>query len=581
MNTYNNLTYDSNIRFATLYRVSTAKQVDDNEIPMQQNACKKYISKYPNGILINEYYEKGISGFKKDVIDRDVVQEIIKDAKMGKFDVLLIFASDRLCRIANQYTDTLKTLSKYVQIWTCNTGDITVRNHTDLLKTFVDGWQNEGESIKISYRTDEKHRQMTEEGVFHGGMNPYGYKFVKSGRYNERDKKQRKELYDLVIDEEESKIVKEIFNLSYEYGWGGQKIAKYLNEKGVKSRQNKQWSMQVINTMKKNPIYKGYPAYGKTSKKTGTTKRQNEELWTLSNEKVDSYIIVHEEIWDKVNEMRIKRRAKQKSNLNNSVPSYGKLLLAGFIFCGHCGRALITSYSTRKWTNKDGTIKTAKRIKYICSSKRHGLLCDGKTIYAQNKIEEPVIQYVKDFLSKISTDILSNLKENNSNNSIKEYVKLVNTKNNEKEKMYRELKALEDEIPKILLGESSLSKDMITNLINKKQNDIKLINEKIEEITNKMKAIKLEQQDIDNLKTALPTWEKIFEESPIDKKRMMLASIIDKVVVFDGKYEVYVKIHIQNFIDLCMHKKHSWERACVKNTYKKFIEEILIIDLVA
>ena len=78
-------------RVACLYRVSTTKQLDDNDIPMQQNACRKFIAQHENWRLVNEYIEKGVSGFKVSVSDRDEIQNILRDASKGLFDILLLF----------------------------------------------------------------------------------------------------------------------------------------------------------------------------------------------------------------------------------------------------------------------------------------------------------------------------------------------------------------------------------------------------------------------------------------------------------------------------------------------------------
>ena len=46
-----------------LYRVSTKKQVEDNDIPMQKQACRKFAEQMGWNI-VKEYSEKGVSGFK-------------------------------------------------------------------------------------------------------------------------------------------------------------------------------------------------------------------------------------------------------------------------------------------------------------------------------------------------------------------------------------------------------------------------------------------------------------------------------------------------------------------------------------
>lgn len=64
---------------------------------MQRQACQAFAES--NGwTIIKELYEKGISGFKTPVANREVLQQIKKDAELKKFDILLVFMFDRLGR---------------------------------------------------------------------------------------------------------------------------------------------------------------------------------------------------------------------------------------------------------------------------------------------------------------------------------------------------------------------------------------------------------------------------------------------------------------------------------------------------
>lgn len=63
-------------RVFTLYRVSTIGQVDKDDIPMQKEYCRDFISQHPDWQLVQEVYEKGVSGFKKSAKDRDAIIEL-------------------------------------------------------------------------------------------------------------------------------------------------------------------------------------------------------------------------------------------------------------------------------------------------------------------------------------------------------------------------------------------------------------------------------------------------------------------------------------------------------------------------
>lgn len=67
-------------RVYCLYRVSTVGQVEKDDIPMQKQYCREFVSSHPDWHIEKELYEKGISGFKKSAKERDAIQEIQREA---------------------------------------------------------------------------------------------------------------------------------------------------------------------------------------------------------------------------------------------------------------------------------------------------------------------------------------------------------------------------------------------------------------------------------------------------------------------------------------------------------------------
>ena len=61
-------------RVYCLYRVSTIGQVEKDDIPMQKQYCREFVSQHPDWAIEKEFYEKGVSGFKLSAKERDAVQ---------------------------------------------------------------------------------------------------------------------------------------------------------------------------------------------------------------------------------------------------------------------------------------------------------------------------------------------------------------------------------------------------------------------------------------------------------------------------------------------------------------------------
>ena len=67
-------------RVYTLYRVSTVGQVDHDDIPMQRIACHEFAQQQGDWEIVNELYEKGVSGYKVSTDKRDAISQLKVDA---------------------------------------------------------------------------------------------------------------------------------------------------------------------------------------------------------------------------------------------------------------------------------------------------------------------------------------------------------------------------------------------------------------------------------------------------------------------------------------------------------------------
>ena len=194
-------------RVYTLYRVSTKGQVEKDDIPMQKEACRNF-AESQGWEIVKEFSEKGVSGFKKSAKERDELQKIQQAAMEGKFDILLVFMFDRLGRRDDETPFIVEWFAKRgIEVWSVNEGQQRFDTHVDKLMNYIRYWQASGESLKTSVRTRTRLEQLTGEGHYTGGTVAFGYKRVRLGRVN----KKNQEVCDLVIDEAEAEIVRQIF----------------------------------------------------------------------------------------------------------------------------------------------------------------------------------------------------------------------------------------------------------------------------------------------------------------------------------------------------------------------------------
>ena len=240
-------------RVYCLYRVSTKGQVEKDDIPMQRIACREFADS-KGWSISEEFVEKGISGFKISVDEREAMQKIKKDAILQKFDILLVFMFDRLGRRDDETPFVVEWFVKNgIEVWSVVEGEQRFENHVDKLMNYSRFWQSSGESIKTSIRTKTRLEQLIKEGRFRGGTAPYGYKLCKMGRMNKRNH----EVNELQIDDEKAAVVSEIFSLYNSGEMGMHGIASYLTNKGIRSSRENHWHPCSIRTILMNRTYIG------------------------------------------------------------------------------------------------------------------------------------------------------------------------------------------------------------------------------------------------------------------------------------------------------------------------------------
>ena len=176
-------------RVYCLYRVSTKKQVSvvsefggsKDDIPMQKQACREFADDH-GWVIVKEFEEKGISGFKVSAKNRDAIQDLKEAAIREEFNILLVFMFDRIGRIDDETPFVVEWFVKHgIEVWSAREGEQRFDSHVDKLTNYIRFWQASGESEKTSMRIKTRMHQLTLDGVYTGGPVPFGYKLVGTG----------------------------------------------------------------------------------------------------------------------------------------------------------------------------------------------------------------------------------------------------------------------------------------------------------------------------------------------------------------------------------------------------------------
>lgn len=512
-------------RVICLYRVSTVGQVDHDDIPMQKIACREYVSTHPDWKIVEEIQEKGVSGYKVAADDRDAIIEIKKKAIQHEFDVLLVFMFDRIGRRDDETPFVVQWfVQQGIEVWSAREGEQRFDNHVDKLLNYIRFWQASGESEKTSIRVRTKHLQMIEDGQYRGGYLPYGYKLVHQGRTNKKNQPVR----DLVVDEDEAKIVREIFHLLIEEGYGTNRVANYLNERGIKTKRGTTlWRATSVRALIDNRIYLGYMHMG------DTYSPRQEHLQ-----------IIDDATWEKCQETVKGRATCLKNEMKVPERTDTRSLLSGLIFCADCGSRLTFSHNTTRRKLADGTVRLYERDCYRCYRKINAReTCAGQSSYCADTINETVLYEIRRILSIIKAKpegaLLEKAKEQHSG------VYEVAYRQAEKDffEAHKQMAALEEQAMKFLTGENQVDISIVNAMMPKYKEKLEAAQKRMEETKVKMQAEKEAaagaKQEVENLLS----WAEAFDDANAETKHMIIARLVERIEI-NHDYEVEIKFRI-------------------------------------
>lgn len=506
-------------RVWSLCRVSTEKQSESlDDIPLQRNAIEKFIKLHDDWILDREFVEVDVSGYKLKSSERSELVLIQEGAKNKDFEVFLVFMFDRIGRRWDDSPQVVEGIvTSGVEVWSVKEGQQKFDNHVDRLINFITFWQAGGESLKTSMRVKEQMEQLNEVGRFMGGSAPYGYEMYDSGIFKkDKNGKKIKELKFLRVNKEEESLVKLVYDLSINKGFGSNRIAKYLNLNHYLLREGGKWKANYITRILNNPIYKGYKRYN-----------QKSELQPFNPE----YVIIPEEIWDQSQQVSKQRKVSSKIGNDHPFPRKSELLFSGLVCCGYCGSKLLTDYSVKTYKKKDGSLTKNTAIRYYCNHRKnsssdfeHEITQFGAKKYETNAKEE-----LENQISQIDFAIIDNLIEKNIRHDIQE--KKIEIEKRERLLNYKEteLKGLESLRIKVELGQSKLSPEYIEGMMLDHQKGLIDFKRSMDSLKQEVIQDEEKLKNSSELKDLLSNWDEIYNRVDWDTKKIILSKIIKHI----------------------------------------------------
>ena len=309
---------ESALRVAAYARVSTDDDAQLVSLKTQKAHYEKLIAENKSYAFVGLYFDEGVTGTKKEC--RDGLLKMLKDCEDGKIDFIL---TKSISRLARNTTDCLEIVRRLLDL---NIGiyfekeNIDTRTMESELMLSILSSLAESESRSISENNKWSIKKRFQNGTYIISSPPYGYENV-DGK--------------MVVNEEEGKIIKEIFE-KYLSGEGTHKIAEDLNKRKIKGQKGAKWHGTTINGILKNEKYIGDVIYQKTYTDENYNRHKNngeEDQYKI----IDNHeAIVSREDFKKAQDL-IRIRARAKGNGENTKKYQNRYSLSGKITCGECG----------------------------------------------------------------------------------------------------------------------------------------------------------------------------------------------------------------------------------------------------
>lgn len=323
---------------AVIYARFSSHSQNEQSIEGQLAECYAFAQR--SGLrIVHEYIDRALTGTTDK---RPDFLQMIEDSKRKGFQFVIVYQLDRFAR--NRYDSaTYKAKLKKNGVRVLSAKENITDDASGILVEGVLESMAEYYSAELSQKIKRGIAVSASKCKFFGGIVPLGYKIDEQKNY--------------VINEDTAPIVRKMFEM-FATGYTYADIARYLNERGIKTTKGAKWNKSSFQSFFRNRRYLGKYIY--------------------HGEEIDGGIprIIDDELFEKV--QRILARYAAAPSRGKAIEEY---LLSDKLLCGHCGN---------KMTGVSSTSKSGKIHHYYkCVGATKGK-CDKRTVRKQF-IEDEVI----------------------------------------------------------------------------------------------------------------------------------------------------------------------------------------------
>ena len=339
------------MRIATYTRISTDEVNQPYSLAAQTERLASYIASQDGWEHVQSYSDQA-SGAK---LERPGLKRALADAGLGRFDVLLVYRVDRLCRSVGLLADLLSRLDAAGVGFRSATEPFETTTPSGRMMMQMLGVFAEFERASIIERVVMGMGRKAAEGRCVGGPQPFGYRRAPEGGR-------------LVAEPTEAALVPLIFDLYAHQLHGSREIAARLNEAGHRTRSGRPFSWKSVLTILKNRVYLG------------------EVGWRGEWFPGEHEALIEPGTFDKAQELLAERGDEPAKRASHS----SDYLLTGLVVCS-CGS---------RFTGTAATGRSRSYRYYTCGSRqRYGAKTCSAARLSADVLDEAVVHGLLDVLS--------------------------------------------------------------------------------------------------------------------------------------------------------------------------------------
>ncbi len=534
-------------------RISVDEEMDrDNtSIENQKLLIRDFVKRKFPDCPLDFYEDRDRSGYTFE--QREGYQELRRKMLQKEYDILIVKDFSRFSRRNSKGLVELEDL-RDAGMRIISVGDsIDYPTYDDWTAIQFRFLINEMPVTDTSKKVKSVIRRRQEEGKWICAV-PYGYVMT------------NRKAMQFEVDKPSAEVVREIFRL-YSEGWGYKRIANHLTDKHIptprmvekmrkeargeecKIKVKPEWSIITISEILQNDFYIGTLRQGKYRR----ARINGNDIPCHETEHV-VFTKNHTPIVDEFLFAQVQEQMKHRSKSNYRGVKKFENVYSGYLFCGDCGSPMFSmSRSDLASAYTCGTYH--KRGRKGCTS--HHTRVD--------MLDELLKDYLKTIRER-SSDMIEALQKSIEEESkqIQSDSDIITVLNEQIDEAREEIKLLTRQQARDMIkrpDQSELLEEIYNEQFDELTQRIEGLRTQLQMATDKQSTVKSVNKTAE---TVLEIFDKIMEKKSLS--RADIDFIIDKIVVYEGRVEIFLKPDIDRLLNLSEGDKPAEIRNSKGNT---------------